>query len=306
MSTTENVDAFKYHTTGDLPCEWGGKNCPWDSSDPDGTWICGCGRVKLHVALMNQPFVACYCSDCHNAVAIALDKSGGKYNHYANKTGGVLIANVTMSNVKFVQGAELARGFRCAVKNNGTEFDPSRNTVRVYASCCGTLMYLLPDIHPGILDIAHPDRVKGWAPPYKGVPFPVPPGTKESAFIGSDPGDKGDDKIPICCGEGNICCHTMCCSAVCGHGQCSHLNCSFCHMCKTIGLMTCAAEGTCPLCAPCCTKICCTNNAAAAQFPHPKECDKTKMFNGHPLEDIRDPKYLWGKGAAPTKVDIAR
>ena len=84
---------LQYHTPGNLPCEWGPKpgsdgaptDCPWSASDPKGTWVCGCGQVKYHVRLMNQPYVACYCDDCHNAVAIALEKSGGKHNHFFDK-----------------------------------------------------------------------------------------------------------------------------------------------------------------------------------------------------------------------------
>ena len=85
----------------------------------------------------------------------------------------------------------------------------------------------------------------------------------------------------------------------CGKGQCSHLNCSWCHACKTICLMTCGAEAACPLFAPCCKPLCCVNNSAP-QFPHPKEVARTKIFNGHPIEDIRDPKYLDWPARQPT------
>jgi hypothetical protein len=155
----------------------------------------------------------------------------------------------------------------------------------------------------------YPNRVKGWTPPYKsGVPFPMPP--EEIEFTDAKwPIDK-DHAIPICCGDGNSCCRTLACTVCCGKGQCSHLSWSFCHMMKTVGLMTCAVEGTCPLCAPCCKPLCCVNNSAP-QFPHPRGVTDTKMFNGHPVEDIRNPKYLWGgeEGGVrsePTKVDTAR
>ena len=140
-----------------------------------------------------------------------------------------------------------------AVTSDGTAFNESRRTIRVYASCCGTLMYSLLDSHPGVSDIANPERVKGWKCPYdltKSEVFPVPPGCKDPEITGAKWPLDAEHTISFCTGEGNICCHTACCEWCCGKGQCSHLWCPFTNMCKTIFLMT-FANKTAP-CGACC------------------------------------------------------
>ena len=70
-------------------------------------------------------------------------------------------------------------------------------------------MYVIADKHPGVLDVAYPDRVKGWKPPHKGLVFPVPPNCKDPEHTGATWPMKNPDKgypgqVPICCGEGCV------------------------------------------------------------------------------------------------------
>lgn len=249
------------------------------------TWVCGCGQVEFEVAYINVAHNVCYCDDCVNRIRIGREKSPS-FNGFYHENGGCVQADAYDKNIKFLKGQDLVAGFRCAVKNKGTEFDERRSSVSAYASCCGTLMYTLLDPHPGLTMLNNCQRLKGWKPHDDEKYIFVPPGFECTEYTGHKfPSGAPAKWQGMCCGPANLCCGGQ-------HGLDPEGNKLHCEPRLHLLLCSVCCLGKDRCCSRCCPPLdccCMISKNPALTMPPPGASE----FNGRPLEYYRETKYLW-------------